>query len=47
MAKFKPPGSKKARPPGSNRGLIPCVFLLVTGFAIIFLLFYLLLKSGS
>jgi len=46
MAKYKPVGSKKAKAPNAKRGLIPCAILIVTGFAIIFFLFYEILKSG-
>ncbi len=47
MAKFKPAGSRKAKAPRSNRGVIPCLILLVSGFVLIFLLFYAMLKSGT
>jgi hypothetical protein len=47
MAKFRPAGSRKATARKSNRGIIPCVFLLLGGFALIFLLFYAMLKSGK
>ena len=46
MAKFKPAGLKKAKAPGSNRGLVPCLLLVAVGFGLIFLLLYLLLQSG-
>ena len=46
MAKYKPAGSRKAKAPSSKRGLIPCAILIVAGFALIFLLFYEILKSG-
>ena len=48
MAKFKPAGSKKAKAARSSKqGLIPCLFLVLAGFALIFWLFYLVLRSGS
>ncbi len=48
MAKFKPAGSRKAAGrSSSNRGLIPCAFLILSGFALVFLLFYEILKSGA
>jgi hypothetical protein len=48
MAKFKPAGSKKTKiEPDSKRGLVPCVVIVVAGFALIFWLFYLVLKSGT
>ncbi|HWZ33742.1 MAG TPA: hypothetical protein VNX18_20520 [Bryobacteraceae bacterium] len=47
MAKFKPAGSRKTAPVRSNRGLIPCAILILTGFALIMLLFYETLKSGA
>ncbi len=47
MAKFKPAGSKKVRATGSRKGLIPCAFVIVAGFALLFLLFYEILKSGK
>ncbi len=47
MAKFRPAGSRKATAPRSNRGIIPCAFLLLAGFALIFWLFYAMLKSGK
>jgi len=46
MAKFKPAGSKKSKTaPDSKRGLIPCALIIVAGFALIFWLFYLVLRS--
>jgi hypothetical protein len=46
MAKYKPAGSRKVRPEKSNRGLIPCAILILTGFALMFFLFYEILKTG-
>jgi hypothetical protein len=46
MAKFKPAGSRKAVSRNSNRGLIPCAILIVSGFAFLSFLFYEILKSG-
>lgn len=47
MAKFRPAGSRKARGNTSKRGLIPCSILIIGGFALLFLLFYEILKSGK
>ena len=47
MAKFKPAGSKKATPAKSARRAIPCLILIVLGIAIMCLLFYLSLQSGT
>ena len=47
MAKFRPAGSRKVKPQASSRGIIPCLFLLIAGFALIFLLFYAMLKSSK
>jgi len=46
MAKFKPAGTRKPKIERSNKGMLPCLLLLVVGFGLIFLLFYELLKSG-
>jgi hypothetical protein len=46
MAKLKPAGSKKA-PAKSNRSAIPCLILVVLGIALMCLLFYLSLQSGT
>jgi len=46
MAKFKPAGSRKATGRNTNRALIPCAILILGGFALIFLLFYEILKTG-
>ena len=47
MAKFKPAGSRKPAAARSSRGMIPCFILIVSGFLLLFLLFYELLKSGK
>ena len=47
MAKFKPAGSKKKKSSDSKRGLLPCGLLIAAIFALIFWLFYLVLRSGS
>jgi hypothetical protein len=46
MAKFKPAGSKKKKA-DSKRGLLPCALIVVFGFALIFWLLYLVLRSGN
>ena len=47
MAKFKPAGSRKATNTRSNAAAIPCLFLILTGSAIIAYLFYQVLKSAN
>lgn len=47
MAKYKAAGSRKDKAPSSKRGLIPCAIVLLIGFALIFMLFYFSLQSGS
>jgi hypothetical protein len=48
MGKYKPAGSKKKKiAPDSKRGLLPCAFIIALGFALIFGLLYLVLRSGS
>jgi hypothetical protein len=48
MAKFKPAGSKKSKPaPDSKRGLLPCAFIVLLGFVLIFGLMYLVMRSGT
>ena len=45
MAKFKASKPRKSGVPGSYRGLVPCLIVVLAGFAIIGLLFYLVLNS--
>lgn len=47
MAKFKPAGKRKTTPERSNKSAIPCLILILGGIALISLLFYEILKSGS
>jgi|HubBroStandDraft_4_1064222.scaffolds.fasta_scaffold1040891_2 hypothetical protein len=47
MGKYKPPGSRKAKGGPSKRGAIPCFIVILAGFALMFLLFYEVLKSGK
>ncbi|HML15473.1 MAG TPA: hypothetical protein VK419_00545 [Bryobacteraceae bacterium] len=49
MARFRPAGSGSRRTTAarSNKGLIPCVILIILGFALIFLLMYEVMKSGK
>jgi hypothetical protein len=47
MAKFKPAGTRKPKIERSSKGMFPCIFFLVAGFAVVFFLFYELLKSGQ
>jgi hypothetical protein len=44
MARFKPAKAKKKAPP--SRGAIPCIILLISGMALLSLLFWAILKSG-
>ena len=45
MARYKPAGSKKVKAASDNRGFIPCMIVLVGGFAILFILLYAVLRS--
>jgi hypothetical protein len=47
MAKFKPAGSSKKVPAKSARSAIPCLILVVLGIALMCVLFYLSLQSGT
>jgi hypothetical protein len=47
MAKFKLAGSRKTPASNSKRGLIPCLFLVALGLAIVFLLLYGMLSSSK
>lgn len=47
MAKFKAAGTHKPGVKKSNRSAIPCLLLIVTVIALVALLFYAVLKSGS
>jgi hypothetical protein len=47
MARFKAPGSRKAKAAESRKGLIPCLILLVLGIALIGWLFYAFVSSSS
>ena len=47
MGKYKPAGSRKAEAKKSNARAIPCLVIIVAGMALVSLLFYELLKSGS
>ena len=47
MGKYKAAGSRKAEAKKSNARAIPCLVLIVVGIALVSLLFYELLKSGS
>jgi hypothetical protein len=47
MARFRPPGAKKKAPEKTARGLIPCLFVLIGGLILMFVLFYLSLNSGK
>ena len=44
MAKYKPAG-RKAVAKSNARGLLPCLFIVLFGFLVLFGLFYSMLKS--
>lgn len=44
MAKIKPAGSKSKK--SSNRGALPCLLLVISGIALITLLFFTMMRSG-
>ncbi|MCS6951629.1 MAG: hypothetical protein RMK57_03760 [Bryobacterales bacterium] len=46
MGKFKPAKAKKKAKPRSALSAIPCLILLVSGMALLSLLFYSILQSG-
>jgi hypothetical protein len=45
MAKFKPVKAGKKAP--RKQGMIPCLILLITGMALLFLLFWSMMRSGT
>jgi hypothetical protein len=47
MSKFKAPKPKKSAAAQNIKGGLPCVILIISGFALVMLLFYAVLKSGS
>jgi len=47
MAKFKAAGARKSGVKKSDRSAIPCLLFIVIVTALVFLLFYGVLKSGS
>lgn len=47
MAKLKPAGKGRSKRRTDTKGIVSCLFLLVTGFTLVFLLFYVLLQSGA
>jgi hypothetical protein len=47
MARFRPPGVRKVGPQKTARGLVPCLFIIIGGLAVMFFLFYELLNSGK
>ena len=46
MAKFKPAGTRKTTAKSNARGLLPCLFIVLFGFVVLFGLFYSMLKSS-
>jgi hypothetical protein len=47
MARFKAASAKKKTSAKSFANAIPCLVLIILGFALIMFLFYLVLRSGS
>ena len=47
MAKYKPAGRKKASKGPQSKGALPCIMIIVLGIALMVLLFYAMLHSGS
>lgn len=45
MAKFKPAGRRPTAAP-SARGAVPCIIIVVLGMALLFVLFYAILKGS-
>jgi len=45
MGKFKPAGTRK-KTAGPARGGLPCIILLVSGMALLLVLFYMVMKSS-
>ena len=46
MARYKPAGTHKPKV-SSARGIVPCLFVLLLGFALVFYLFYAVLNSSK
>lgn len=46
MARFKPAGSRKSKA-SDAKGIVPCLFLLLLGLALVSYLFYASLNSGK
>jgi hypothetical protein len=46
MARYKLPGTRKPKA-STARGIIPCLFVLLLGFALVFYLFYAVLNSSK
>lgn len=47
MAKLKPAGKKKQGPAMERPGMVPCVVIILTGMALLSMLFYAALSSGG
>jgi hypothetical protein len=47
MARFKPTGARKAVPKKTGKGYIGCIIIILVGFALIFWLFYAVMRSGK
>lgn len=47
MAKFKAAGSRKPATARSNLAVIPCALIVLAALAIVFFLFYEILKQGN
>jgi hypothetical protein len=47
MSRFRPRGAKKKEREKTVRGLLPCLFVLIGGLIVVFLLFYAFMNSGK
>jgi hypothetical protein len=48
MARFKPAGAQKAKSgKAPGKGYIGCIVLIIAGFALVFWMFYALMRSGK
>jgi hypothetical protein len=47
MARFKPAGSQKPKPTKTGKGYIGCIAVILLGFALVFWMFYALMRSGK
>lgn len=47
MAKLRPAGKKKSATGPARPGMVPCVVIIITGMALLSMLFYAALSSGG